>query len=291
MAVGARLLGVLLVAALAAGCGQAAAAVPAGPAAVRVTITRDYGATLLHERRAAPGQSALDALRRSAQVGTSYGGRFVQAIDGLAGDQSGHEAWLYFVNGIAPDVGAADITLHPGDTEWWDRRYWTDLVQTPVAIGQWPEPFVHGYGGHRHPVSVRGLPCSSSLAASLRRAGATVTSGSSTYTVEVETFQQAGGELADWQGKGLTVSLAGGRVMVYHGRQGRSPDPAAHALIAGYQPPGAPGDAVTLVVAGDTTSSACAAADGLAASPSLVRDTYAVALDAGGKVIAAGGRE
>ena len=46
------------------------------------------------------------------------------------------------------------MTLHPGDREWWDRRYWKDLVQTPVAIGAWPEPFVHGYDGHRHPVAV-----------------------------------------------------------------------------------------------------------------------------------------
>jgi len=289
--VGARLLAAVLLGALAAGCGQDASAVPAGPAAVRVTITRDYGATLLHERQAAPGQSAMNALRRVSHVGTSYGGRFVQSIDGLAGDPSGHEGWLYFINGIAPDVGATDMTLHPGDTEWWDRRYWSDLVQTPVAIGQWPEPFVHGYNGHHHPVSVRGLACSSALAASLRRAGARVTSGSSSYQVKVETFAQAGGELTDWQGKGLTVSLSNGRVMVYRGPGGLSADPAAHALIAGYQPPGAPGDAVTVVVAGDTEPAACAAAARLAASPTLVRDTYAVALDGAGKVVAAGGRE
>ena len=58
-------------------------------------------------------------------------------------------AWLYFVNGIQASVGAADYTLHPGDTEWWDYRYWNDLIQVPVAIGAWPDPFVHGYGGKR----------------------------------------------------------------------------------------------------------------------------------------------
>lgn len=288
---GARLLAALLVAALTAGCGQDASAVPAGPAGVRVTITRDYGATVLHDGRAAPGQSAMNALRRISQVDTSYGGRFVQSVDGLAGDRSGHEDWLYFINGIAPDVGATDITLHPGDTEWWDRRYWSDLVQTPVAIGQWPEPFVHGYGGHPHPVSVQGLGCSSSLATALRRAGARIASGSSTYLVEVETFAQAGHELADWRGKGLTVSLDGGRVMVYHGQAGLSADPAAHALITGYQPPGAPGAAVAVVVAGDTEAAACAAAAKLAAAPAMVKNTYAVALDSAGNVIAAGGRE
>jgi hypothetical protein len=256
-----------------------------------VSVTRDYGSTRLVSARAAPGQSALDALRRVAHVGTSYGGRFVESVNGLSGDRSASDDWLYFVNGIAPDVGAADMRLHPGDREWWDRRYWRDLVQTPVAIGSWPEPFVHGYDGHRHPVSVGGLGCASRIADSLRTDGAQVTSGTAPYHVTVETFAQAGQELADWRGKGLTVSLTGGRVMVYRGSDGLKPLPAAHALIAGYQPPGAPGAAVDVVVAGDDQQSACAAAGRLADHPQLVRDTYAVALDADGGLLAAGGRQ
>jgi hypothetical protein len=256
-----------------------------------VSVTRDYGSTRLVSARAAPGQSALDALRRVAQVGTSYGGRFVESVNGLSGDRSASDDWLYFVNGIAPDVGAADMHLHPGDQEWWDRRYWRDLVQTPVAIGAWPEPFVHGYDGHRHPVSVVGLGCASRIAGALRADGAQVTSGTAPYRVTVETFAQAGQQLADWRGKGLTVSLTGGRVMVYRGSHGLQPLPAAHALIAGYQPPGAPGAAVDVVVAGDDQQSACAAAARLAVDPQLVRDTYAVALDADGGLLAAGGRQ
>jgi hypothetical protein len=289
--VGARLLATIALAALAAGCGQDASAVPAGPAAVRVTITRDYGKTVLASARAAPGQSAMNALRRVARVDTSYAGRFVQSIDGLSGDRSGGYDWLYFVNGIAPDVGATDMRLHPGDREWWDRRYWSDLVQTPVAIGQWPEPFVHGYDGTRHAVSVGGLSCSAALADALRTTGASVVSGSAGYRVEVETFAQAASELADWQGKGLTVSLQAGQVMVYRGPGGRAALPTAHALIAGYQPPGAPGQSVVVVVAGDTDASACAAASRLAAHPSVVAGTYAVALDAHGDVVANGGRQ
>ena len=83
-------------------------------------------------------------------------------------------AWLYFVNGIQANVGGADYTLHPGDTEWWDYRYWNDLIQVPVAIGAWPEPFVHGYGGRRPAVSVTGPACAARLTAALRRAGAHV---------------------------------------------------------------------------------------------------------------------
>src|SRR5207248_2161854 len=99
--VGARLVAALTLAVAAAGCGQGAAATPAGPAAVTVTVTRDYGATRLASGREAPGQSALNALRRLAHVGTSYGGRFVESIGGLSGDRSAGYDWLYFVNGIA----------------------------------------------------------------------------------------------------------------------------------------------------------------------------------------------
>ena len=79
--------------------------------------------------------------------------------------------------------------------------------------------------------------------------------------------------------------------MVYRGSHGLQPLPAAHALIAGYQPPGAPGAAVDVVVAGNDKQSACAAAARLAVDPQLVRDTYAVALDADGGLLAAGGRQ
>jgi hypothetical protein len=48
---------------------------------------------------------------------------------------------------------------------------------------------------------------------------------------------------------------------------------------------------VDVVVAGDDQQSACAAAGRLADDPQLVRDTYAVALDANGRLLAAGGRQ
>jgi hypothetical protein len=276
---------------LTAGCGRGADAPATGPAAVRVTVSRDYGAIVLSVHTTSAGESALNGLRRVGRVGTSYAGRFVESIDGLSGDRSAGTDWLYFINGIAPDSGAADVDLHPGDHEWWDRRYWSDLVQTPVAIGSWPEPFVHGYGGKRHPVSVSGPSCASAIANTLRDAGADVVTGTADYRIEVKTFAQAAGELGDWQGRGLTVSLQGGSVMLYRGAGGRVPLAAAHALIAGYQPPVAPGDGVVLVVAGDSEASACAAADTLASHPSRIANTYAVALDAGGTVIAAGGRQ
>ena len=112
------------------------------------------------------------------------------------------------------------------------------------------------------------------------------------FSVRVETFAGAARALSTsvWRGRGLTVSLDSGRVMVYRGHGDPQPDPAAHALIAAFQPGPSTGGSAELVVAGDTTASACAAAATLAARPGSVRDAYAVALDGSGDVIAYGGR-
>ncbi|MDX6593392.1 MAG: hypothetical protein QOJ13_2588 [Gaiellales bacterium] len=283
-------LAVAATAAILTGCGQESSAPPAGPVAVHVTVSRDYGEQTIVAGRAAPGQSALNALRRIAEVDTSYGGRFVAGVNGLRGNRSGGHDWLYFVNGIAPDLGAAEYDLHPGDREWWDYRYWIDLVQTPIAVGAWPEPFVHGFGGKRHPVSISGPACASMIGDALRAAGAKVVDQPADYQISVLTFAQAGTTLSDWQGLGLTVSLKDGAVMVYRGKDGLQELAEAKALIAGYQPRVAPGDGVRLVVAGATEQGACAAAETLAASPDELAGAYAVALDANGNVLAAGGR-
>ena len=285
-------LGLVLTATAVAGCGSGVATPPSGPRAAIVTITSGFGQKTLKTVRTAPGQSALDALRRSAHVSTSYGGRFVQAINGLAGDQSHGMAWLFFVNGIQANVGSADYTLHPGDQEWWDYRYWNDLIQVPVAIGAWPDPFVHGYGGKRPQVQVTGPSCAARLTTALRTAGAHVVRRATAFSVRVETFARAAAALSAsvWQGRGLTVSLSNGRVIVYRGRGGQRPDPQAHSVIAAYQPGPATGTSAELIVAGDTHASACAAAATLAERPASIRGAYAVALDGSGHVIAYGGR-
>jgi len=276
---------------VAAGCGQGASQPPAGPDAARVLVTQNFGSTTMTQARAAPGQSALNALRRSAKVGTSYGGRFVESINGVEGKKSDGWDWLYFVNGIDPGVGAADTTLHAGDREWWDYRYWKDFIGVPAVIGAWPEPFVHGFGGKAPPVSVTG-PCSQQLASALRSAGAAVTTRTSPYRVVVQTFGQATAALSPslQQGRGLTVFLDGGRVMVYRGHGGSRPAPDARGLIVGFQPRGGTGSSAEVLVAGADRSAACAAAHTLATDPAAARLDYAVATDAAGHVVAEGGR-
>ena len=286
-------LGLGLTVAAVAACGSSLAKAPSGPRAATVTVTRGFGGRTLSAARAAPGQSALTALRRVVRVSTSYGGRFVEAIDGLSGNPSQGMAWLYFVNGIQASLGSADYTLHPGDREWWDYRYWNDLIQVPVAIGAWPEPFVHGFDGHRPgAVDVTGLACSADIAGTLRAAGARLTERPAPFTVRVETFTQAASALGpgERQGRGLTVYLDGGRVMVDRTPGGPKPEPNAHAVIAAYQPGEATGRSAELIVAGDIPRAACAAARTLAEHPGAVASTYAVALDGAGRVVAAGGR-
>jgi hypothetical protein len=139
-----RLLPLLaLLAALAAGCGSAAGS--GGQATLWVTA--DRGAKVLHAFQVPAGESAMQALERSAKVQTRYGGRYVHAVDGHA--EHGQTSWFYYVDGVLADRSAADYTLRPGDVEWWDLRSWRNPAQDPVVVGAFPEPFLHGYGGKR----------------------------------------------------------------------------------------------------------------------------------------------
>jgi Domain of unknown function (DUF4430) len=252
-------------------------------------VTRDFGRSLLGEARAAPGQSALNALRRSARVGTAYGGRFVTSINGLEGSRSSAHDWLYFVNGFDPGVGAADTTLHQGDVEWWDYRYWRDFIGVPAVIGSWPEPFVHGLGGQRPTVAVQGPSCAGSVRGALLQRGARL-GGDGAYAVTVETFAAGASTLADWRSWSFTVRVVGGTVGVYRGGKGWQTLPGAAAVIVARVPGGVPGRSFQLIVAGRDTAAACAAAHTLATNPAEIDRAYAVALDAHGTVIAQGGR-
>ena len=122
-------------------------------------ITRDEGAKVLLVRSVPAGETALQALARSARISTRYGGRFVQSIDGVSGSISSRHDWFYFVNGIEADRGAAEYRLHDGDLEWWDYRDWGRYGQNvSVVVGAFPEPFLHGYDGKVRPAVVVGEP-------------------------------------------------------------------------------------------------------------------------------------
>jgi Domain of unknown function (DUF4430) len=117
-------------------------------------VTRG-GAEVLHEARVPAGVTVLQALEREADVDTRYGGRFVQAIDGLEGSLAAGRDWFYVVNGYEADRGAAEYRLRDGDVVWWDFRSWRGRREEPVVVGAFPEPFLHGYDGKTRPAAVR----------------------------------------------------------------------------------------------------------------------------------------
>jgi hypothetical protein len=128
-----------------------------GPTA-SLWVTHDRGTKVVAEATVPAGLSAIEALKQHVDVETRYGGRFVQAIGGVEGSLGARRDWFYFVNGIEPDLGGAEVTLHPGDVAWWDFRSWEDEMREPVVVGAFPEPFLHGWNGKRRPAEVRAPP-------------------------------------------------------------------------------------------------------------------------------------
>lgn len=98
----------------------------------------------------------LRALDRSTEIETRYGGGFVQSIDGLAGgSEDGRRSdWFYYVNGIEAPVGSADYGPGDGDRVWWDHHDWSTAMRSPAVVGDWPEPFLHGFDGERWPTAI-----------------------------------------------------------------------------------------------------------------------------------------
>jgi Domain of unknown function (DUF4430) len=132
---------------------------------VTLTVTRDFGAERLHEgieESASEGDSVMRLLQRNYEVGTRYGGRFVQEIDGVGGgrEEGRRVDWFYYVNGIEASVGAADRRVAGGERVWWDHHPWEAAQRIPAVVGSFPEPFATGAEGKRFPVR---LVCAADL--------------------------------------------------------------------------------------------------------------------------------
>ncbi len=157
---GARVIAALaavVAAATTAGCGFGAGR--AEPGSATLTVTRDYGSELLREARVddpSESETVVRFLDREAEIETSYGGNFIDAIDGTAGAvESGRSLdWFFYVNGYASPVGAGEAAVHAGDRIWWDYRDWTDAYRVPAVVGSYPEPFVSGFDGEPFAVEV-----------------------------------------------------------------------------------------------------------------------------------------
>jgi hypothetical protein len=139
-----------------AGCGLGAG--PA-PSAVHLTVTHDFGASLVRSwsaPRVVGQETAMSLLTRNARVTTRYGGGFVESVDGLSGGEADGEPsdWFYYVNGVEAPKGAAATNVHPGDHVWWDLHDWSQTDSVPAVVGSFPEPFLNGIDGKRLPVRI-----------------------------------------------------------------------------------------------------------------------------------------
>ncbi len=152
------------------GCGLGAG--PA-PSAVRLLVTRDFGAQTLHPSGplGLRGQeTVMSLLRRNYSVNTRYGGGFVQSVESLSGGQEAGEPvdWFYYVNGVEAPEGAAATNVNPGDHIWWDRHDWSQTADIPAVVGSFPEPFLNGIGGKRLPVRVECIDVSGTSCQTVR---------------------------------------------------------------------------------------------------------------------------
>ena len=148
-------------------CGFAVAAGGCGfgpgessPGTASLTVTREFGTLPMAEATLedpTESDTVVRFLDSNAKVETSYGGNFVEAIDGYEGSTSGggEEDWFFFVNGYYSDVGAGETRVLPGDRIWWDYRFWNAAYRVPAVVGSWPEPFVHGYDGRTYATVVQ----------------------------------------------------------------------------------------------------------------------------------------
>ncbi len=188
-----RLATLLCVAAAAvSGCGLGEGDERGGEGA-QVRVTRDFGKTTVDAARVdtvREDQTVMRLLQSEFEVDTSFGGRFVDSIDGLESRGAGGQVdWFYFVNGVEAEVGAAEFELSPGDRVQWDRRDWRVTMRVPAIVGAFPEPFLNGLEGKRRPVRVEcedsESPACSEARDTLERAGVS-TSGSSLGAPGVE---------------------------------------------------------------------------------------------------------
>ena len=141
----------------AGGCGIGPGDAAEGTATLRVTS--EFGAEEIATgtlEDPTPSDTVVRFLDDSADIETSYGGNFVDSIDGLAGSttKGGPEDWFFFVNGYYSDIGAGEAKVRPGDRIWWDYRDWQEAYRVPAVVGSWPAPLAGREGGEQPAVIV-----------------------------------------------------------------------------------------------------------------------------------------
>lgn len=258
-------------------------------------ITRDFGARGVggvRQARVGGSETQLGLLERSFPVQTA--GNTVTSINGVSAKPG--SSWFLFVNGSASGIGSPKLrtAVRPGERIWWDLHNDTATRNVPVVVGSFPEPFVHGLGGKRLPVTVE---CSADVTTACDRVAVALAavgvpaarqllgtgSGTNSLVIAVATWKELQGEIAAlliahgpstggvyarFAGRGgqtLELLDANGRVVQRLG-------PSA-GLVAGT---GNPKTAPTWFVTGTDAAGVAAAAS--AVTPARLADHLAVAV-------------
>ncbi len=118
---------------------------------VRLVVTRDYGKVIMFNQWvSAQQQDALNLTVAHLEVKTSYGGSFINSINGLESGYTGKIGkrekfdWFFYFNGVLAGRGAGDVKLKSGDVVWWDYHDWGSSTFTPAMIGAFPHPLTNG---------------------------------------------------------------------------------------------------------------------------------------------------
>lgn len=121
-----------------------------------VIITKNFGREVIQENvlKIPAGSSALDALKKVAEVETSYGGGFVSSINNMrSGYPDEKFDWFYYVNGFFANKGASNYIITEGDSIRWDYHNWDSQSQSAI-LADYPKHFIKGYGGKRSPTVI-----------------------------------------------------------------------------------------------------------------------------------------
>lgn len=262
-----------------------------------IVVTREHGGERLLEASVtdpSPSETVARVLDRHAELETSYGGNFIDSIEGLAGGENatGRRDWFFYVNGYWSPVGAAEARVRPGDRIWWDHRPWQVAYRVPAVVGSWPEPFLHGEQGTEPITKIEcvdaGDACADARAA-LEAAGARLGNDDAEVRVLVGPLRSLAGDPdAELLGEGPGES----GVYVRIERDGeltalnQAGDPARQlgsgsGLIAAVRRDGRP---VAWVITGVGAGGVEAAVDQLSADS--LTDAYALAIDPAGEALA-----
>jgi hypothetical protein len=143
----------LVLIAMLSGCATTTPPPSSEQVSVTVVATRDFGNKLIFGRVAEieGGDSAQEALREVAKVGMA--GSYIEGIEGIYDNQEYY--WFYYINGVLANVFASGYKPHDGDIEHWDFHDWSySMHGSSAIIGDFPEPFLHGYAGKVYPTVV-----------------------------------------------------------------------------------------------------------------------------------------